>query len=329
MEIIGKSPAIKQVKELILQVAKTRANVLILGESGTGKELVANLIHKNSDRNNEAYIPVNCGAIPAELLESELFGHEKGSFTGAQNMRRGRFELADRGSVFLDEIGDMPLNMQVKLLRVLQERKFERVGGTRAIETDVRVIAATHRDLEQLIQENKFREDLFYRLNVFPITLAPLRERLEDLPLLCEFFINNIAKEQAVCILSDDVIAAFNNYSWPGNVRELSNIIERLCILYPNKTVAVSDLPQHIINPQATTEKIEGFSETVLVKPNLLDGDFDLKQYIVDTEKELITQALKMTGGVVSRAAIKLSIRRTTLVEKMKKYKMNKDIVNS
>ena len=237
MDIIGKSKQIQAVKELIDQVASTQANVLILGESGTGKELIARNIHATSSRCESAFIPVNCAAIPSELLESELFGHEKGAFTGAVSFRQGRFELANNGTIFLDEIGDMPLNMQVKLLRVLQERCFERIGGTKTIKSNVRIIAATHQKLEDNIENGKFREDLYYRLNVFPIHIPSLRDRLEDVPLLVDYFMKTLRKELAICKLTDSTVEQLSQYDWPGNVRELANIMERLCILFPDKVV--------------------------------------------------------------------------------------------
>ncbi|BBP43128.1 sigma-54 interaction domain-containing protein [Thiosulfativibrio zosterae] len=243
--LVGSGPAMQKVKKLIQQVAQTDATVLILGESGTGKEVVAQALHSVSTRNERAFIPINCGAIPAELLESELFGHEKGAFTGAITARKGRFEMAEKGSIFLDEIGDMPLPMQVKLLRVLQERMYERVGGNKSFECDVRVIAATHRNLEDNIADGKFREDLFYRLNVFPIEMPALRERVEDIPELIEFMLSKISGSgRQLPKLTDKAMIALQNYPWPGNVRELGNLVERLSILFPNLEVDYDDLPE-------------------------------------------------------------------------------------
>ena len=243
--LVGNSRAMQGVRQLIQQVADSDANVLITGESGTGKEVVARNIHYHSGRRNKPFVPINCGAIPPDLLESELFGHEKGAFTGAINSRQGRFEMAHGGTLFLDEIGDMPLAMQVKLLRVLQERQFERVGGNRIISIDVRVISATHRNLEDAIKEERFREDLFYRLNVFPIEMPPLRDRLEDLPLLINELIARIEHEKRGSVrVSPASMMALCQYSWPGNVRELANLIERLAILYPYGVVDVADLPE-------------------------------------------------------------------------------------
>lgn len=242
--LVGNGPAMQQVKKLIQQVAKTDATVLILGESGTGKEVVAQTLHSVSNRSNQSFIPINCGAIPGELLESELFGHEKGAFTGAITARKGRFEMAEKGTIFLDEIGDMPLPMQVKLLRVLQERIYERVGGNKSFECDVRVIAATHRNLEDNIADGSFREDLFYRLNVFPIEMPSLRERPEDIPDLFDFMFDKIqAMGREIPKLSEKAMIALQHYSWPGNVRELGNLSERLSILFPDLTVDYDDLP--------------------------------------------------------------------------------------
>ena len=242
--LVGKGRGIQEVRRLIGQVAETDANVLILGESGTGKEVVARAIHELSARSAGPFVPINCGAIPAELLESELFGHEKGAFTGAIAARRGRFELAQGGTLFLDEIGDMPLPMQVKLLRVLQERQFDRVGGGKAVQADVRVIAATHRDLEAMIRTQAFREDLYYRLNVFPIETPPLRDRADDIPLLLQELLNRHAEQHHGFIrLTQRALESLMQYPWPGNVRELSNLLERLLILYPHQIVDVADLP--------------------------------------------------------------------------------------
>lgn len=254
--LVGDGPAMQKVKKLILQVAKTDATVLILGESGTGKEVVAQSLHNASARAGKAFVPINCGAIPAELLESELFGHEKGAFTGAITARKGRFEMAEKGTIFLDEIGDMPLPMQVKLLRILQERTYERVGGNASFQCDVRVIAATHRNLEDSISEGKFREDLFYRLNVFPIEMPALRERREDIPALFDFMFKNIQSSgRDVPSLTQRALIALQHYNWPGNVRELGNLAERLSILYPGASVDYDDLParyQIELNEQAS-----------------------------------------------------------------------------
>jgi sigma-54 dependent transcriptional regulator, flagellar regulatory protein len=324
MEIVGESSEIRAVKELIQQVAKTPASVLIFGESGTGKELIARNIHQASPRAAEAFVAINCGAIPADLLESELFGHEKGAFTGALNTRQGRFELANNGTIFLDEIGDMPLAMQVKLLRVLQERCFERVGGSKTIATNVRVIAATNHNLEKLIAEQKFREDLFYRLNVFPIKVPALRERKQDIPLLIAHYLQQQA-EDSRCSFSPEAIQCLSNYFWPGNVRELTNIVERICILHPAQNVAVEQLPEQIQQYPNRVSHYQDMNQVVLVKPNLLAGQFDLKQHVVETEIALINNALQNSRGIVAQAAKLLGIRRTTLIEKMKKYQLDKN----
>ena len=249
--LVGSSAAIESVRRLVAQVAPSEASVLILGESGTGKEVIAQGIHRGSRRAEGPFVPVNCGAIPGELLESELFGHEQGAFTGAISTRRGRFELAAGGTLFLDEIGDMPLPMQVKLLRVLQERRFERVGSNRTQRCDVRVIAATHQDLERRVEAGDFRTDLFYRLNVFPIDVPPLRERVEDIPALVRRFVELMQGEgRGSVAIGDQAMACLMTYRWPGNVRELSNLVERLAILYPEAPVAARDLPPKFA-PQA------------------------------------------------------------------------------
>ncbi len=325
---IGASPSVNAINQMIGQVADTNASVLILGESGTGKEVIARNIHAQSNRSNKPFIPINCGAIPADLLESELFGHEKGAFTGAINSRQGRFELAEGGVIFLDEIGDMPLSMQVKLLRVLQERSFERVGGNRTIPTDVRVIAATHRRLEELIETGGFREDLYYRLNVFPIEVTPLRERREDIPLLVSELIERIEQDNRGSVrLTRNAIAMLAQYDWPGNVRELANLIERLAILYPHDVVDVKQLPpkfvpEDAIIPGIEAPEIQANLPTAINFNALPDGGIDMKQYLMDIEVSLIEQALGVTDNVVARAANLLHMRRTTLVEKMRKYEI-------
>lgn len=328
--LVGNSDDIRQVRKLIEQVADTEASVLILGESGTGKEVVARNIHSLSSRSNKPFVPINCGAIPGELLESELFGHEKGAFTGAITSRQGRFELANEGTLFLDEIGDMPLSMQVKLLRVLQERCFERVGSNKSIEVNVRIIAATHRNLESAIQEGKFREDLFYRLNVFPIEMPPLKNRSNDIPLLFNELIARIEGENRPIVrLMPDAMETLCHYEWPGNVRELANLVERLSILYPNGIVGKEDLPRrfrgeyepstYITIPTANGER-ETLLEIISQDPSALSEGIDLKEHLVKTELALITQALDESDWVVAHAASYLNMRRTTLVEKMRKY---------
>ncbi|WP_131783281.1 sigma-54 dependent transcriptional regulator [Legionella gresilensis] len=328
--LVGNSEAIRQVRKLIGQVAKTEASVLVLGESGTGKEVIARNIHALSARANKPFVPINCGAIPAELLESELFGHEKGAFTGAITSRQGRFELAHGGTLFLDEIGDMPLAMQVKLLRVLQERCFERVGSNKSIAVDVRIIAATHRNLEQAIKEGKFREDLFYRLNVFPIEVPPLRARKEDLHLLFNDLVSKIEGERRPGVrLLPAALNALAQYDWPGNVRELANLVERLTILYPNDIVDVDDLPRRFRpddGNSADTGVLNSERETLLQKANqgVCADRINLKEHLVKTELALISQALEETDWVVAHAANYLNMRRTTLVEKMRKYGLSR-----
>ena len=334
--LVGNSRAIGRVRKMIDQVAPTEATVLILGESGTGKEVVARNIHYYSNRRNKPFVPINCGAIPSELLESELFGHEKGSFTGAVGSRQGRFELAEGGTIFLDEIGDMPLNMQVKLLRVIQERSFERVGSNKSVKSDVRIVAATHRDLEKLIEDGTFREDLYYRLNVFPVEMPPLKTRAEDLPLLVNELITRLEHEKKSSVkLTPAAMMALCNYDWPGNVRELANLMERMTILHPYGVVDAADLPSKLV-PHGGHEEVEeddsGLMETM---PQLVSGmpakelnntprlpreGINLKQHLTEIEISLIEQALDECSGVVAHAANRLKIRRTTLVEKMRKY---------
>ncbi len=328
--ITGTSHPIRTVRRLIEQVADFYTNGLVTGQSGTGKELVARTIHDLSDRADKPFVPINCGAIPADLLESELFGHEKGAFTGAISARQGRFELAEGGVIFLDEIGDMPLPMQVKLLRVLQERCYEKVGSNKSIKTDVRVIAATHRRLEELIAEGKFREDLFYRLNVFPIEVPPLRERRSDIPLLIHEMISRIERENRGSVrLSKKAIAMLQQYDWPGNVRELANLIERLAILFPHGVVDSKDLPEKYQSPGMATE-IETSDEHLPAAmassdiSELPSDGIDMKKYLTDIEISLIEQALSKTNNVVARAATMLNMRRTTLVEKMRKYEIER-----
>ncbi len=328
----GNSRSIQRVNKMIMQVADSDATVLILGESGTGKEVVARKLHYHSSRRSRAFVPVNCGAIPGDLLESELFGHEKGAFTGAISTRQGRFELAEGGTLFLDEIGDMSMSMQVKLLRVLQERTFERVGSNKTMQSNVRIIAATHRDLELAIRENRFREDLFYRLNVFPIEMPPLRDRREDIPVLVTDLITRIEKERRGSVrLTPTAVTSLNQYSWPGNVRELANLIERLAILFPYGLVEVGDLPEKFrpagpigaLSEQAATidpAALAGLGSAAGDVARLPQEGLDLKAHISNLELSLIRQALEEADGVVAHAAQRLGMRRTTLVEKLRKY---------
>jgi len=334
--LVGTSREIQHVREMMAQVADKDVSVLITGESGTGKEVVARNLHYNSSRREKPFVPVNCGAIPAELLESELFGHEKGAFTGAINSRAGRFEMAEGGTLFLDEIGDMPLNMQVKILRVLQERTFERVGSNKTQSVDVRIIAATHRNLEAMITEGRFREDLYYRLNVFPIELPSLKERSEDIPLLINELVLRMESEQRGSIrFNSAAILSLCQHEWSGNVRELANLVERMAITHPYAVIGVQDLPlkyRHIevpaednIMPHAHPTKLNGTSYVSLNDTPLLpEQGIDLREYITNLEKDLIQQALNDCGGVVARAADRLCIRRTTLVEKMRKYDLQR-----
>ena len=335
--LVGNSRSIRGVRKLIGQVANSDANVLILGESGTGKEVVARNLHYNSERRDKPFVPVNCGAIPPDLLESELFGHEKGSFTGAISTRVGRFEMAKGGTLFLDEIGDMPLAMQVKLLRVLQERVFERVGSNKSIDADIRIIAATHHDLEKEIQQGRFREDLYYRLNVFPIDMPPLRERVDDIPLLINELITRMEHEQRGSVrFTTMAIAALCEYPWTGNVRELSNLLERLVIMFPYGVVDVRDLPQKfrgtgMVEELRSVPDSDNAEQTKAATTPKLDeafripqDGFDLKEHLISLEYNLIKQALDDSDGVVAHAAKRLQMRRTTLVEKMRKYGLHR-----
>jgi sigma-54 specific flagellar transcriptional regulator A len=377
----GTSRPMRDVHRLIEQVAPFDTNVLILGESGTGKEMVARHIHELSGRAGHPFVPVNCGAIPADLLESELFGHEKGAFTGALTTRLGRFEFAEGGTLFLDEIGDMSLQMQVKLLRVLQERTFERVGSNRTIRCNVRIIAATHRDLDAAISAGRFREDLFYRLNVFPLQMPPLRERLEDLPVLIEHLVQRQGQIAGRHIrLDKEAMNCLARNPWPGNVRELANLLERLAILFPEQTVTAADLPERyrnkgtegwfgsgmrIVSTAPAADKLAGagashalleelleageteLSDSTeladsaeLVVANFVDardlgarvqaeniewsrGGIDLKVHLSEIEIGLIRKALEEADGTVAEAARLLGMRRTTLVEKLRKYRLS------
>jgi len=327
--LVGNSAAIQRIRQLMSQVADAEVTVLITGESGTGKEVVARNLHANSRRAAAPFVPINCGAIPPDLLESELFGHEKGAFTGAISTRVGRFELAQGGTLFLDEIGDMPLPMQVKLLRVLQEQCFERVGGTKTMKTDVRILAATHRNLEDMIALGTFRQDLYYRLNVFPIEMPSLRERAEDLPFLLNELISRLEHSKRGSVrFNSAAIRALSLYSWPGNVRELANLVERMAIMHPHGVVGVQDLPKQFqvegeeMPPLPVVELDDADGPGIQASPLLPLNGMDLKEYLANLERSLIEQALNDSGGVVARAADRLNIRRTTLVEKMRKYEM-------
>ncbi len=312
-KIIGNSVHIQDVIKFIEKIADTDSTVLVTGESGTGKELVAKTIHFNSTRYKKPFVPLNCAAIPKDILESELFGHEKGAFTGALNTRIGRFELADHGSLFLDEIGELAPALQVKLLRVLQEKEFERVGGIKTIKVDVRIIAATNKDLEKAVKEGSFREDLFYRLNVIPLHLPPLRKMKEDIPLLAEYFNKEISrrKKKDPSRISAEAMNCMVNYRWPGNVRELENLIERLIILKEGNIVTPEDLPERLL---------EHYVKKAPVKDHELSGEgIDLNLMLDEIENNMIVQALEISKGVKSKAASLLGLNRTTLIEKMKK----------
>jgi sigma-54 specific flagellar transcriptional regulator A len=347
----GASRPMRAVHRLVEQVAPFDTNVLILGESGTGKEMVARHIHELSHRAAHPFVPVNCGAIPADLLESELFGHEKGAFTGALSTRLGRFEFAEGGTLFLDEIGDMSLQMQVKLLRVLQERTFERVGSNKTIRCNVRIIAATHRDLDAAIVAGRFREDLYYRLNVFPLQMPPLRERLDDLPVLIEHLVQRQGHSGGRKIhLDSSAMDCLARNRWPGNVRELANLLERLAILFPAQTITAADLPDRyrsvagwlgsearidarpelVAETPAFEEPLVAEADSGEVAYEMIDvgaalprGGIDLKDHMSTIEIGLIRKALEEADGTVAGAARLLRIRRTTLVEKLRKYRLS------
>jgi two-component system NtrC family response regulator len=306
--MIGESPAINEVKRLIEKVSISNATVLITGESGTGKEVAALAIHKNSPRRESPFVPVNCAALPENLLESELFGHEKGSFTGATARKLGRFELADKGTIFLDEITEMPLSMQVKLLRVLQEKSFERVGGTETLHVDVRIIAASNRDLNKAIEEGRFRDDLYYRLNVIHMHLPPLRERKEDIPLLTEYFLGKLRPTYLVNSISDNAMKLLVRYDWPGNIRELQNVLERAAIISHGNEITVDDLPKEFQNTPAKSDR-----DMVV---NIPDSGISLE----GLEKELILKALEKSKGNQTRAAQLLGITRSALLYRIQKH---------
>ena len=307
-DIIGNSPPMQAVFRAIAKVAPTDASVIIYGESGTGKELVARALHKNSLRNDRPFIRVNCGALAEGVLESELFGHEKGAFTGALRRKPGRFELAHTGSIFLDEIGDLPANTQIKLLRVLQEKEFERVGGEETIRVDVRVIAATHRDLQAEVESGRFREDLYYRLHIVPISLPPLRQRPEDIPLLAGHFLQRLGERlgKPGLVLTPEALNALRRYSWPGNVREFENVLERAAVLCDGSRISLAALP-----PLARERNSR------LAIP---DEMFDLNATLAEVEKTLIKRALERAHGVKAKAARQLGIKSTTLLYKIEKY---------
>lgn len=314
--LVGSSAPMRMVLDFVEKVADSDSTVLIEGESGTGKELIARMLHFNSMRRERPLVPVNCGAIPETLLESELFGHEKGAFTGAAHTRLGRFELAHGGTIFLDEVGEMSLPLQVKLLRVLQERSFERVGGTRTINVDVRIIAATNQDLAQAVQERRFRQDLYYRLHVIPIHIPPLRERRSDIPLLVNHFIAqfNQLRRTEILGMEPEALARMTEEEWPGNIRELENMVERLCVLKKRGLLTLADLPERTAKSgggkaNESPEQFIRFSE---------DG-INLTKELEHYENRLIGEALRKANGITSRAAQLLQVNRTTLVEKLKR----------
>ena len=306
-DIIGESMAMRGLLSLIRKVSPTDSTVLVLGESGTGKELVGTSIHENSKRKNKAFIKLNCAAIPGELLESELFGHEKGAFTGATKFKPGKFDMADGGTIFLDEIGDMPIGLQAKILRVLQEREFYRVGGSRTIRVDVRIIASTNKNLERMVQEGTFREDLYYRLNVFSLHLPPLRERKEDIPLLVDYFLQNAAKKVDISSVALQMLMSF---SWPGNVRELKNTIESAAVIAENG----------YIEPAQLSNKITAVFNSGDQPAARLPVNIPLDDRLREIEKSMIIEALRKTGGVQVRATELLGINQRSLWHRIKKH---------
>jgi transcriptional regulator with PAS, ATPase and Fis domain len=309
-DIIGESITMRGLLSLIKKVAPTDSTVLILGESGTGKELVASSIHDNSERNDQPFIKLNCAAIPEELLESELFGHEKGAFTGATKFKPGKFDMASGGTIFLDEIGDMPFNLQAKVLRILQEQEFYRVGGSRTIKVDVRIIASTNKNLEKMVQDGTFREDLFYRLNVFTLHLPPLRERKEDIPLLVDYFLQNAPKKVEISSVALQMLVVF---SWPGNIRELQNTIESASVIAENGYIEPAQLPGKITgafnNPDHADYK--------------MPANIPLDERLGEIEKSMIIEALRKTGGVQVRATELLGINQRSLWHRIKKHQID------
>lgn len=318
-EFIGQSPAMSQFRILLSRVAPTDAWVLLTGENGTGKELAARALHKGSLRAHKPFIAINCAAIPEELIESELFGHEKGAFTGADSSRTGRFEMANKGTLFLDEIGDMSLKTQAKILRILQEQCFEKVGSTRTIKVDVRVIAATNKNLEEAIAIGTFRKDLYYRLRVVPLQLPPLRERGPDIELLLMTFINQLSKRYGYepPAFSHEVLTALNQYSWPGNVRELRNFVERMIILYSGKHVQFVDLPQEMRH-YTNNERLYG--STLKIGQIFIPSEMDFKQAKAAFEAKFLAERLQTCGGNITRLAESIGLERSYLYRKLKSY---------
>jgi Nif-specific regulatory protein len=330
--LIGSTSAIRAIYEELLQVSQSKATVLLRGESGTGKELVAQLIHKNSSRSGRPFIKVSCAALPETLLESELFGHERGAFTGALKTKKGRFELADGGTIFLDEIGDLSLPVQVKLLQVLQEGAFERVGGVETLTVDVRIVSATHRNLETAIHHGTFREDLYYRLNVIPILLPPLRQRREDVVLLTEHFLKKFNEEnRKSIILSEEINTLFLKYDWPGNVRELENCIERLVVLAQTNAITMKTIPPAIrtyfsdiqkVVPSSRILSSMGTMNTAFGTDTNLPVGTHLMAATQEMEREAVKKALERSGGVQAKAARLLGITARQIAYKIKKYKL-------
>jgi two-component system response regulator PilR (NtrC family) len=309
-QLIGKSKAMREVYDLVEKVASSKANVLLTGESGTGKEMVAKAVHYNSQRADKPFIPINCGAIPENLLESELFGHEKGSFTGAIQKKEGLFEVADGGTLFLDEIGELPPIMQVKLLRVLQDQELRRVGGTKNIHVDVRVIAATNKNLEDEVAEGNFREDLYYRLNVIRIALPPLRRRREDIPMLLEHFFEKFIADRKMSV-AEDAMVQLLDYHWPGNVRELENVIERCSVLGHQEQLTLDCLPDQV--KRRPSDAAAGMIE-------LPDSGFDLDEHLATIEKDILIRALEKNGGVRKKAAEYLNISFRSIRYRLSKF---------
>lgn len=324
--LVGESQAIREILATIDKIAQTESTVLITGESGTGKELMARSIHEHSNRAAGPFVAVNCGAIPGELLEAELFGHVKGAFTGATQNRVGRFEAAQGGTIFLDEIGEIPLHLQVKLLRVLQTKQFEQVGSSRTVQVDVRIVAATNQNLEDLISKKLFREDLYYRLNVLPVRMPSLRERKTDIRLLVSYFLEqfNRLTGHSVQTPSEQIMTAFENYDWPGNVRELENLIERLVILKGTGSMDLSDLPHRIFQKFAETQPqgSGAMADWEFPRMSLPESGLNLKAIVEAFENHLVDQALARTQGNKNRASELLNMNRTTLVEKLRKRGM-------
>jgi DNA-binding NtrC family response regulator len=317
-EFVGSSKKMRDVFDLIHRLCKVDTTVLIRGENGTGKELVARAIHYNSPRKNGSLIAINCGAIPENLMESELFGHERGAFTGAHERKIGKFQLANNGTIFLDEVAELKPDMQVKLLRVLQERKFMPVGSSREVKTDARIIAATNRNLEKMIEDGTFREDLFYRLNVMPIFMPPLRERADDIHELAQYFIKRFSKahERTITGITPDTLAILRNYNWPGNIRELENVIERAFIVENSDQITPSSLPENIM--RKSKERVE-----VPMSPQTYAGPMDFETFKEQAEKEFIISALKANKGKINKTVAEANIPKNTLLRKIKKYGIN------